>query len=171
MVNIIKKLLVSLFIIVAFVIYTSFKNENQQEIAVLPPPKNNQIIPAVPTTTSTREPVTSAPVSASTPTPAPTKPVNNGQYKDGSYTGPAADAFYGNIQVQAVISGGKITAVNFLQYPNDRETSIMINTQAMPYLQQEAIQAQSGNVNIVSGATDTSRAFIESLNSALTQAK
>jgi len=47
----------------------------------------------------------------------------------------------------------------------------MINSQAMPYLTQEAIHTQSANVNGVSGATQTSRAFIESLTSALSQAK
>ena len=92
-------------------------------------------------------------------------------YKDGTYTGSAADAYYGNIQVSATISGGKITNVEFLQYPNDNPHSISVNTQAMPYLKQEAIAAQSAQVDIVSGATDTSDAFIQSLSSALAQAQ
>lgn len=124
-----------------------------------------------------------APNSAATPTEAPTStpagstpppptpiPAQTGRYKNGTYTGSVADAFYGNIQVQAVISGGKITDVIFLQYPNDRSTSVYINSQAMPYLKQEAIQAQSANVAGVSGASATSQAFIESLQSALNQA-
>ena len=93
-----------------------------------------------------------------------------GAYKNGTYTGSVADAFYGNIQVQAVITNGQISDVIFLQYPNDRSTSIAINTQAMPYLKQEAIQAQSAQVDIVSGASDTSQAFQQSLASALAQA-
>lgn len=92
-------------------------------------------------------------------------------YKNGTYTGSVADAFYGNIQVQAVILGGKISDVHFLQYPSDRTRSIAINTLAMPNLRQEAIQAQTANVNIVSGATDSSNAFSQSLSSALSQAK
>ncbi len=92
------------------------------------------------------------------------------QYKNGTYTGSVADAFYGNIQVQAVISAGKITDVKFLQYPNDRQNSIYINSQAMPLLKQEAIQAQSAKVNIITGATDTSMAFVQSLTAALNQA-
>lgn len=91
--------------------------------------------------------------------------------KDGQYTGSAADALYGNIQVKAVIQGGNIVDVQFLQYPNDRSNSIRINQQAMPYLKQEAIAAQSSQVDIISGATDTSYAFIQSLASALTQAQ
>jgi uncharacterized protein with FMN-binding domain len=47
----------------------------------------------------------------------------------------------------------------------------MINKEAMPYLKQEAIAAQSTNVDIVSGATDSSMAFQESLGSALALAK
>lgn len=95
---------------------------------------------------------------------------STGSYKDGSYTGSVADAYYGNVQVKATISGGKITGVTFLQYPNTHSTSVYINQQAMPYLQQEAIKAQSSTVNVISGATYTSQAFIQSLSSALSQA-
>ncbi len=92
-------------------------------------------------------------------------------YKNGTYTGSVANAFYGNVQVQAIISGGKLTDVQFLQYPNDNPNSQSINSQATPYLKQEAIQAQSANVNIITGATDTSQAFIQSLTAALSQAQ
>lgn len=95
---------------------------------------------------------------------------SSGTYKDGSYTGSTEDAYYGSVQVKATTSGGKITDVTFLQYPDTHSTSVYINQQAMPYLQQEAIKAQSANVNVVSGATYTSQAFIQSLQSALSQA-
>ncbi len=108
---------------------------------------------------------------ATTPTPTASSPTtSSGQYHDGRYIGSVADAFYGNVQVRVTVSGGKITDVAFLQYPNDRNTSVMINSQAMPMLRQEAIQAQSANVSGVSGATATSQAFVESLSSALSQA-
>jgi uncharacterized protein with FMN-binding domain len=58
-----------------------------------------------------------------------------------------------------------------LLYPNDRRTSIRINATAVPDLQQEAIQAQSANVDIISGATLTSQAFVQSLQVALNSAK
>ena len=92
-------------------------------------------------------------------------------YKDGTYTGSVADAYYGNVQVRVTISGGQITDVVFLQYPDTHATSVMINSQAMPYLKQEAIQAQSANVQIVTGATFTSEAFSQSLQAALAQAR
>lgn len=95
---------------------------------------------------------------------------STGAYKDGSYTGSTEDAYYGNVQVKATISGGKLTSVIFLDYPHTHSTSVYINQQAMPYLQQEAIKAQSANVNIISGATYTSQAFIQSLSNALSQA-
>lgn len=91
-------------------------------------------------------------------------------YKTGIYKGKSIDAYYGNVQVEATIKNGKISEVRFLEYPTDRRTSERINTQAMPHLIQEALQAQTYQVDIVAGATQTSKAFIESLKSALSQA-
>lgn len=94
-----------------------------------------------------------------------------GAYKDGTYTGSVADAFYGNVQVQVTVKNGKIADVSFLNYPNDRGHSIFINTMAMPMLKSEAMRTQSANVDGVSGATLTSQAFSESLSAALASAK
>jgi uncharacterized protein with FMN-binding domain len=94
-----------------------------------------------------------------------------GQYVDGTYVGAQADAYYGIIQVKVTVSNGALTDVQFLQHPNDRSTSVRINNYAMPILRQEAIRAQSANVDIVSGATDSSQAFVQSMSSALAQAK
>ncbi len=105
--------------------------------------------------------------------PSPTlvaSPTPRGKYKDGVYTGSVADAFYGPLQVKAIIRSGKVVDVQFIQYPNDRQTSISINAQAMPLLEKEAIKVQSAQVEGVTGATQTSKAFIESLDSALNQA-
>ena len=118
---------------------------------------------------SSAPPVHSTP--APTPTPTHTPSATLGEYTDGSYTGSVVDAFYGNVQVQAIISGGKLTKVNVLQYPNQQGNSISINTRAMPILSSEAIQAQSANVNGVSGASQSSAAFVQSLSSALAEAK
>lgn len=99
----------------------------------------------------------------------PTNP--KGQYTDGTYTGSAADAYYGIVQVKAIIQNGKIADVQFLQYPNDRPESQRINSYATQYLTQEAIAAQNAQVDTVSGASETSAAFRESLQSALSQAQ
>ncbi len=95
---------------------------------------------------------------------------SSGKYKDGTYTGATENAYYGNVQVSVVVSGGRISDVKFLQYPNSHSTSVYINQQAMPYLKQETLQAQSANVQSITGATFTSYAFIQSLHSALAKA-
>ena len=101
----------------------------------------------------------------------PPKKVAASRYKDGEYNGTIADAYYGNVQIKAVIAGGKIADVQFLDYPQDRRTSIEISNYAMPILKTEAIQIQSAEVDIVSGATQTSQAFRDSLAVALAEAK
>lgn len=187
-----KKFILSAFVVVSFAIYSlTQRGAPSGNLGVVAPnlsvsnstPTDPQTVtsqtvgsgnpptqtPVVQNPTSKTNPVPK-PAPAPAPTPVPVvKP--KGQYTDGTYTGISADAYYGNIQVQVTISGGKITDVVFLDYPQDRGTSRQINGQAMPYLKQEAIAAQSANVNIVSGATDSSLAFRQSLLSALSQAK
>jgi uncharacterized protein with FMN-binding domain len=93
-----------------------------------------------------------------------------GQFRDGTFKGSSANAYYGRVQVSAVVKGGQLVAVNVLQYPNDRRTSRYINGQALPMLKQEAVQAQSARVDTVSGATLTSNAYRQSLAAALSAA-
>ncbi len=101
---------------------------------------------------------------------AGSSPSGSKKYKDGTYTGSAVNVYYGNVQVSATVSNGKITDVKFLQYPYTHATSVYINKQVMPYLKQEAIKAQNANVQIISGATYTSEGFRQSLQSALAKA-
>jgi uncharacterized protein with FMN-binding domain len=179
-----KNFLVSSIVIVSFVAYSFYQRvfgvQTTPIISSVSPKISHKIVRVTisPTVLPTNTPIPSQPSSrtqslptvtaASTVAPPPT--VASG-YKDGTYTGDAADAFYGNIQVQANISNGKITTIQFLQAPNDRDRSIEINSQADPMLAQEAIQAQSAQVDIISGATDSSQAFVQSLQSALDKAK
>jgi uncharacterized protein with FMN-binding domain len=126
-------------------------------------------------------PTASAPQPVAPPAPAPaassahtsaatTAGAPQGQYADGTYTGAAENAYYGTVQVQAVVSGGKLADVQFLQHPYTHANSVFINDQAMPLLTKEALAAQSAQVDGVSGATFTSEAFKQSLASALAQA-
>jgi|ERR1019366_5770045 uncharacterized protein with FMN-binding domain len=171
-----KKFIVAVIVIGAFVIY-SFIYNRSNAVAVLPggltasgssSPTPGTSAPA----TATPPPASTSSSASSTVTVTPTPTTAPGaQYKNGSYTGSVADAHWGYIQVQAIIQNGKITNVQFIQYPNDRNRSIMINQYADPQLTSEAIQAQSANVNIITGATDSSDAFIQSLTDALSQAK
>lgn len=157
-----KKLYLSLGVILAFGIYAVIlRRAKQPEVGTVIAPTGLNTTTSTPTATSDNS-------TASTSTPSSTS--STGKYKNGTYTGNSADAFYGNVQVQVTISAGKITDVKFLDYPQDRSTSREINSQAMPYLIQETLQAQSANVNTISGASATSGAFQQSLASALSQA-
>jgi len=159
-----KKTIVSLVIIGTFIIY-SFIHAHSGLAVVVPN-----------TSVGSRSSSSSATTPSSTETSgAPVIPnataTSGALYKDGSYTGSVDDAQWGVVQVKAVITNGKITDVQFLQYPNDRNRSIDINSYADPQLSSEAIQVQSANVDIVTGATDSSEAFIQSLSDALSQAR
>ena len=61
----------------------------------------------------------------------------------GTYKGETVQTRWGPVQVQITVSGGKITDVSTLQYPNGDRRSLMISTQVIPWLQQEALQVQS----------------------------
>ena len=160
----IKKLTIAVFIIGLFVLYSLLSHANP--VAVVP----TRSTPARSSSSSSTSGSTPT-ASSTTNTPGTTSSTNGVLYKDGSYTGSVADAQWGNIQVRAIIQRGRITDVQFLQYPNDRNHSIDINNYADPQLASEAIQAQSANVDVISGATDSSDAFIQSLTDALSQAK
>ena len=150
-----KKFTLAALIVCLFVIY-SLIYDHANFAAIVP---NQRTATSLSTDTS------------STVAPPNTTGTSGSQYKDGSYTGNVADAQWGYIQVKAIIQSGKITDVQFLQYPNERNRSIAINSYADPQLTSEAIQAQSATVDIVTGATDTSEAFMQSLSDALAQAK
>jgi len=93
----------------------------------------------------------------------------SGVYADGAYTGPVEDAYYGLVQVQVVVQGGRLSRIDVLRYPSDRSTSIAINHRALPKLIAEVVKAQSASVDVVTGATLSSAAFIRSLSAALKQ--
>jgi uncharacterized protein with FMN-binding domain len=99
--------------------------------------------------------------------------------KTRTFTGAAAQADrWGSLQVTIVMKKTtitnlatkkktvkrRITAVRAPVYPNHTDRSIFINQQALPTLISETIRAQSSRIDMVSGATDTSGAFQQSLD-------
>lgn len=167
------KILLSAGLIVvsaAYVVWHTFSGQSASTAVTSPVQTNTTVTTSLPTTTEPK-PVSGTPTPTQTPVVTATPPKPKGQYTDGTYTGNAADAYYGLVQVEAVVQGGKLTDVKFLQYPNDRSTSKQISARAMPLLTEEAITVQSANVDIVSGATEISQAFQSSLSSALVKAK
>lgn len=84
--------------------------------------------------------------------------------------GPVVDTRYGPVQVELVVAAGRITDVKTPEYPNEARRSQLINEQALPMLHDEVIQAQSANIDTISGATYTSDAYGQSLQAALDSA-
>jgi uncharacterized protein with FMN-binding domain len=77
---------------------------------------------------------------------------------------------YGNVQVQITVKDGKITAADVLQVPMNDRRDQMINSSAVPLYNQEAVSAQSAQIDVVSGATYTWDGYTQSLQSAIDQA-
>jgi uncharacterized protein with FMN-binding domain len=89
---------------------------------------------------------------------------------NGTVTGPVVDTQYGPVQVAVTFSNGKITDIAAVQLPSDRMRSAQISQYAEPILRQEALQAQSAQIDLVSGATYTSAGYEQSLQAVLDQA-
>lgn len=106
---------------------------------------------------------TAAPAAAPAPAPAASS-------KDGTYSGSVVQTQYGTVQVQAVITGGKLTDVVALKLTDRGNYSVQLSNQAAPMLRQEVLAAQSAQVNSIGGATYTSQGYLGSLQSALDQA-
>lgn len=196
-----KKFLLSSAIIVlfGFYLFKTFGTDTKQEPATAPttpttdtsnlqttnvttPDQSTATVTVPAATTDTTPAATTPAATTTTPTPAATTPETppttpaptttpKALYKDGSYTGPVTDAVFGEMQVKVTVSGGKITDVAMVKFPNDVANSIKINTNALVKWKTETIATQSAKINIVSGATESSVAFRQSLAAALEQAK
>jgi len=112
-----------------------------------------------------------APDTATAASPFVRLAANRQIYHDGSYTGPLEDAFYGFLSVRVDIQAGRIVDIQVLRYPSDNPTSRYINALALPYLKSEVIGAQTVYVDMISGATLTSNAFLRSTYMALRRAR
>jgi uncharacterized protein with FMN-binding domain len=121
--------------------------------------------PGNPASPSASPAVTTSPsvTPSAAPSPSPTA-------LSGTFTGADVPNRFGDVQVRVVISNGRITDVQAVQLPTDRAESAYISQQVGPWLRTEALQAQSANIDIISGATYTSQSYAQSLESALQQA-
>jgi uncharacterized protein with FMN-binding domain len=64
----------------------------------------------------------------------------------------------------------KVTGLSWPLYPQHTERSAYISRQALPLLRQEVLQLKGSSLQLVSGATDTSYAFVDALRGALSKA-
>ncbi|HZK73743.1 MAG TPA: FMN-binding protein [Clostridia bacterium] len=93
--------------------------------------------------------------------------------RSGQYTGQDITTRFGDVQVEITVSNGHITDVQAPLLPSDRARSVEISQAAGPILRDEALQAvsaKSAQIDTVSGATYTSDAYVQSLQSAIDQA-
>ena len=123
-------------------------------------PKTKKPVPA-----TTKKATTSTPKSTPAPVSTP-KPAG----VSGTFTGASANTVYGPVQVQITVTNGKITNATALVYPTGSFRDQQINQQAIPYLIQETLAAQSANIQGVGGASYTSQGWVGSLQSALAKA-
>jgi uncharacterized protein with FMN-binding domain len=119
--------------------------------------------------------------SASAPTKAASKPTKSAAAPaqsapaastgvTGTFDGDTSQTRWGPVQVRIVVKDGKIVAASALQSPNGDRRSADISRQAIPYLVQETLAAQSDQISGVGGASYTSNGWYSSLQSALKKA-
>lgn len=87
-----------------------------------------------------------------------------------TYTGDAVMTRFGDVQVEITVENGTITKSQVTQVPWSNGRDQEINSYAVPILNSETVDAQSSDIDMVSGATFTSQGYIQSLQSAIDQA-
>jgi hypothetical protein len=111
----------------------------------------------------------------STPTPTPTKtpkPTSapSGKLKDGTYDGDAVQYQFGTAQVEIVVSGGVITEVKALQLPTGGGYTARVTNFFKTQVPARIVADQGWKISNVGGATYTSQAYAQSLQSAISKA-
>ena len=86
-------------------------------------------------------------------------------------TGPAMTTPFSVIQVRATVRGRRLTCVETVALSGDGPYTEALNARAEPILRESALEAGSADVDVVSGATSTSRIWIESLRGAIAEAR
>ena len=87
-----------------------------------------------------------------------------------TYTGDSVETGWGPVQVEITVTGSSISHVAAVVAPENDQRSSQISNYAIPQLEQQAMAAQSANIDGVSGASYTANGFAQSLQSALTKA-
>ena len=89
----------------------------------------------------------------------------NGSYKDGTYTG-EADGFGGTVAVEVTVKDGKIEAVEVTSAEKEDGAYLAMAEDIIPKI----IEAQSAEVDTISGATFSSTGIKNATEQALEQA-
>lgn len=88
-------------------------------------------------------------------------------FKDGTYEGSSDAGMHAGLKVSVTIKGGSITSIEVVEHGETEG----IGTVAFEPLTKAIVEAQSTEVDSVSGASKTSAAIKEAVDVALTQAK
>ena len=108
-------------------------------------------------------------VTSTTLAPSPVISVEGLGTCDGDVvTGPTAVFKWGSLQLQASFTKKNVLCnVTILNYPNEDDKSLSINQSALPVYNQEAVEAGNAQITVVSGATDSWRAYTAGLQAIL----
>lgn len=87
-----------------------------------------------------------------------------------TFKGPVEYVDHGPVQVSVVVKNKRITGVKVAFSPQDAR-SVFIQDRAIPILKQETLRAQSARIDEVSGATDVSIGYVDSLQAAIKTAR
>ncbi|PKQ25084.1 MAG: hypothetical protein CVT64_11665 [Actinobacteria bacterium HGW-Actinobacteria-4] len=110
------------------------------------------------------------PANPSEPSSAPPREPSGDGYTDGVFDGPRVTNLRGGYQAQVTIDGGVIVSVAALEAGTSAPESVRVNAFAVPALAERVLEAQSADVEHISGSSFTSPAMIESIEGALQQA-
>jgi uncharacterized protein with FMN-binding domain len=133
-------------------------------------PTKSPAKPITPTTatTSATQTQSSIPTPVQTQAAIPVEPVPTVKTISGIFQGPVVNVSYGNVQVEIVVTNGKITDAKALMAPtgkNDKYTRM-----SLPALREQTLTAQSTTIQGVSGASYTTYGWRKSLQGAMVQA-
>jgi len=160
--------------VVGLVALASFHTTKPSASAAGHPASSHRLALGAKRPTTTTTPATAPPPpdtpAATTPRTNPTPTTRPPRGPTGTFVGDPYDNQYGTVQVRVTLQDGHITSVTAVQMPYEHQRSEYISQQVEPLLRQEALQAQSAQIDLISGATYTSEGYAQSLQSALDRA-
>jgi len=126
--------------------------------------------PATTTTTKTTAPRAGGSTPPPTTASVPTTTTSAAPSAARSATGVASNYSYGILSVKVSVSGSNITNISIASIDDGgNPRSAYIDQASLPLLEQQAMSAQSANIQGVSGASYTTAGFEQSLQSALSK--
>jgi uncharacterized protein with FMN-binding domain len=75
------------------------------------------------------------------------------------------------ISIRVTLTGGELTKVETVDLSGDNARTEAINNRAEPILREEALKVGSAEIDVVTGATYTSRSYKQSLQAAIDRAR